>query len=31
VPISIGMPEYRPGDEVIAVTEGCRFYAVIEV
>lgn len=31
VPISIGMPEYRPGDRLIAVTEGCRFYAVIEI
>lgn len=29
--VSIGVPEYRPGDGVIAVTEGCRFYAVIEI
>jgi hypothetical protein len=31
VTVSIGLPEYRTGDGLIAVTEGCRFYAVVEV
>jgi hypothetical protein len=31
VSVSIAVPEFKPGDGVIAVTEGCRFYAVIGV
>jgi hypothetical protein len=31
VSVSIAVPEFKPGDGVIAVTEGCRFYAAIGV
>lgn len=31
VSIAVAVPEYKPGDMVVAVTERCHFYAVIEV